>query len=227
VIVKGGAEVRFFLLFIALFAACVLSSCATVAPRTEEPAPKGIPLTQQHERQEAERLNIVEYAESLLGRKDLKSINRWFRNDCSGYVLGVYQTLGYRVRFPVRPPTRQISLLLHHVLYREGLTYTGQSPNIADVVFFTGTVDPGLSKVSHVGIVSGFRQDGTIRILNYTSRGVTVLHMNLDTPSLHRNQDGEVKNDFLRKKITSSDNGKVLSGELFCCFGDLVSYCRL
>jgi hypothetical protein len=219
--------VRLFLLFIALFAACVLSSCATVVPRTEEPARRGILLQQQYERHEAERLKIVEYAESLLGRKDLKSVNRWFRNDCSGYVLGVYQTLGYRVSFPVRPPTRQISLLLHHVLHREGLTYTGQSPNIADVVFFTGTVDPGLSKVSHVGIVSGICQDGTIRVLNYTSAGVTVLHMNLDSPSVHRNQDGEVKNDFLRKKITSSDSGKVLSGELFCCFGDLLSYCTL
>jgi hypothetical protein len=139
--------------------------------------------------------------------------------------LGVYRTLGYRVRLTPNSSTREISLLLHQVLSRDGFIYTSTVPKIADVVFFKGTIDPRVNKVSHVGIVSDINRDGTVRILNYTSKGVTVLHMNLSTPGVHINENGDIKNDFLRKKLSSSDSVKLLSGELFCCFGDLLAHC--
>jgi hypothetical protein len=239
--------VRRCLFLVPVISACLLSSCATVpfreADRDRSGAPRrreaDIPKTARAEadrpangrpelsEQLAGRKQIVEYAESLIGRRDLAKINGWFRNDCSGFVIGVYRTLGYSVRFPPRPPSRQVSLLLHHILYRERLTYSAPPPNIADVVFFSGTVDPGLNKVSHVGIVSSIGDDGTVRVLNYTSRGVTVLNMNLDRPSVHVDEKGAVQNDFLRKRLSAADNGKLLSGELFLCFGDLLTYCQL
>jgi len=215
------------LFFIPVIAACVLSSCASVPSKYERPAQRKTIGRRPVGQQEAVRAQIVEYAASLLGRRDLERINGWFRNDCSGYVIGVFRTLGYRMRFSSNPSTRQISLLLHQVLSRGGYIYTSAVPNIADVVFFTGTVDPRVNKVSHVGIVSDVNRDGTIRILNYTSKGVTVLHMNLSEPGVYLDENGNIKNDFLRKRLSSSDDGKLLSGELFCCFGDLLAYCLL
>jgi len=207
---------RYTFLLVPLFVAVVLTSCVTTP----------VKMGERVDTRKTERQRIVDYAESLLGRKDIASINGWFRNDCSGYVLGVYRTLGYQVRFPSNPHTDKISLLLFHELNRDFLTYTSTLPNKADVVFFRGTIDSSLNKVSHVGIVADSLKDGTIRILNYTSRGVTELRMNLKTPSIHKDEYGTVKNDFIRKK-SSSGNEKLLSGEFFYCFGNLLEHCSL
>ena len=195
----------------------LLSSCIT--------APVKIPESGTSE--EVERLKIVQYAESLLGQKNIVQINGWFRNDCSGYVLGVYRSLGYKVRLLPKSYTRKISLVMYDSLNRRGLTYQIGIPRRADVVFFKGTVAGMGDKVSHVGIVADVLENGTIRILNYTSKGVTELMMNLDYPSIHKDENGTIKNDFLRKKNTYTENEKLLSGELFYSFGDLYRYSSL
>ena len=215
-VASEDVPMRYTFLLVPLFVAVVLTSCVTTP----------VKMGERVDTRKTERQRIVDYAESLLGRKDIASINGWFRNDCSGYVLGVYRTLGYQVRFPSNPHTDKISLLLFHELNRDFLTYTSTLPNKADVVFFRGTIDSSLNKVSHVGIVADSLKDGTIRILNYTSRGVTELRMNLKTPSIHKDEYGTVKNDFIRKK-SSSGNEKLLSGEFFYCFGNLLEHCSL
>ena len=192
-----------FLLFTCLFL-IILSSCVTtplkfsVPDQDEEPA----------------RNEIVQYAESLLGLRDLSQINGWFRNDCSGYVIGVYKTLGYRVKLLPHPYTNKISLALYYSLNKRGLTYTSETPRRADVVFFKGTFDGAGDKVSHVGIVADIFRDGTIRILNYTSKGVTELRMNLVTPNIHKDQSGNVVNDFLKKKKLSLNHKETVKNSL-------------
>jgi len=174
--------------------------------------------------EQAQRTRIVQYAESLLGMRDISQLNRWFRNDCSGYVVGVYRSLGYDVHLVREPNSRLISRALFHSLHTSGMTYSTGSPKPADIVFFQGTIDESRDKVSHVGIVANVLGDETVRILNYTSRGVTELKMNLRYPSTYRDSSGFVLNDFLKKKSPVRENEKLLSGELFYSYGDLLRY---
>ena len=204
-----------FLLFTCLLL-IILSSCVTT--------PLKFTVPDQYD--EPARNEIVQYAESLLGIRDLSQINGWFRNDCSGYVIGVYKTLGYRVKLFPHPYANKISHALYYSLNKRGLTYTSGTPKRADVVFFKGTFDGAGDKVSHVGIVADIFRDETIRILNYTSKGVTELRMNLVTPSIHTDHSGNVVNDFLKKKDSLIENERLLSGELFYSFGDLHRYTR-
>jgi hypothetical protein len=176
--------------------------------------------------EQAQRTRIVQYAESLLGMRDLSHLNRWFRNDCSGYVLGVYRSLGYEVHLVREPNSRLISRALFHSLHTSGMTYSTGSPRPADIVFFQGTIDEARDKVSHVGIVANILDDETVRILNYTSLGVTELKMNLRFPSSYRDSSGFVLNDFLKKKSPERENEKLLSGELFYSYGDLLQYTK-
>jgi hypothetical protein len=170
------------------------------------------------------RNEVVRYAESLKGKKNIAQINKWFRNDCSGFVLGVYRTLGHRITLKPYPHTERITRILFHSLLDSGHTYNQKSPLKADVAFFRGTTEKSNGNISHVGIVTDVLEDGTILILNYTSRGVTELRMNLASPHIHTNEAGVIKNDYLKKKPVNGDGGKLLSGELFYCFGDLMTY---
>jgi hypothetical protein len=205
-------------LIVSLFMLLAFTSCVTVPTKYFGP--------EEVESEYTQRNRIVHYAESLLGMRDISQLNRWFRNDCSGYVLGVYRSLGYDVRLFREPNSRLISRALYHSLHTRGMTYSSGVPKPADVVFFQGTIDEAQEKVSHVGIVANTLDDGTVRILNYTSRGVTELKMNLSFPSTYRDASGFVLNDFLKKKSSERENEKLLSGELFYSYGDLLQYTK-
>jgi hypothetical protein len=176
---------------------------------------------------ENERLEIVKYSRSLLGMRDLTLEGRIFRNDCSGLVLGVYRKFGYDVRLIKQRESKSISHRLYETLLAHGLVYNGRQPNRADIVFFKGTTKNSGNFVSHVGIVDKIMNDGTVKIINYTSKGVTELRMNLSVPNVHQDEFGRVKNDFLKKKSPQVENEKLLAGELFFCYGDLLKYTTL
>jgi hypothetical protein len=206
-----------------IFAGLLLTSCVTAPiqrPRPVEPSA-------QVETGERERLEIVEYTRSLLGMKYLKGERGIFRNDCSGLVLGVFRNFGYEIELIESNESNSISHRLYETLETHGLVYKGRSPKRADVVFFKGTTKNSGDLVSHVGIVDEVLDDGTVKILNYTSRGVTELRMNLDFPHVHQDESGVVKNDFLKKKSTQVANEELLAGELFFCYGDLLKYATL
>ncbi|NTV75785.1 MAG: hypothetical protein HGA66_16470, partial [Holophaga sp.] len=59
---------------------------------------------------------IVGYARSLLGRKDLEKSNPRFRNDCSGYVLGVFEETGHAVDLDSAPSSRTLSDTIYRAL---------------------------------------------------------------------------------------------------------------
>jgi hypothetical protein len=161
---------------------------------------------------EARRLAIVEYTRSLLGKKDLAKENSEFRN---GYEID----LGHARR------GRTLSDALYRALHERGFTYVRFRPHPADLVFFKGTTGKSGDVVTHVGIVDGVLRDGTVVIVHYSSGSVSELRMNLLNPSVHRDVDGNVLNDFLRRKPPHSREGeKLLSGELFFSFGDALAY---
>ncbi len=190
----------------------VISSCVAPAVRT--------PL---HPGQEfRERDEIVRYALSHIGLKDLTGENESFRNDCSGFVIGVYESSGYHINVQ-QVAHRRISEALYRGLRISGLTYINRVPQKADVVFFTNTTDDRRSRISHMGIVADTLRNGTVLIVHYGSAGVSEMRMNPGHPHLHMNGDGVVLNDFLKNRPKGGGGG-ILSGELFYSYGDLYTY---
>ncbi len=201
----------------------LLTSCVTAPVQKPQP----VQPTGPADIGARERLKIVDYSHSLLGKKDLTVERAIFRNDCSGLVLGVYQALGHEVRLNENTWTTSVSHRLFETLEAHGLVYFEPPAKQAVVVFFKKTTEESGDNVSHVGIVDEILEDGTIKILNYTSGGVTELRMNLVTPHLHQDENGNVKNDFLKKRSPLKENEELLAGELFFCFGDLLKYTAL
>lgn len=188
----------------------LLSSCAAVPVRMGE-SPS-----------EQDREEIVRYAEGLIGYSDLTAVNGYYRNDCSGFVIGVYESLGYSVKLDPQRGARRISELLYRTLRARGYTYTYEEPGKGDAVFFMGTIPGSANRISHMGMVVDVLSDGTVIIVHYGSKGVGTIRMNLYHPHIHI-RNGNVINDFLRKS-DSSPSAQRLSGELFYSFGDLYAY---
>ncbi len=192
----------------------LLSSCA--AP----PVRIGKSVSVQRERRE----EIVTYAEGLIGYRDLTKANGNYRNDCSGFVLGVYRSLGYNVQPEDRRGNWRTTELLYRTLRSRGYTYTYEEPRKGDVVFFKGTFRGSENRISHMGMVTDLLKDGTVVIIHYSSKGVGEIRMNLSHPHAYKGRDGQVINDFLRKSGSGTASVPKLSGELFYAFGDLYAY---
>jgi len=199
---------RLFLPFIMLL--FLVSACATVPRQT---------VTFTDDAKERDR--IVECAESLLGKKDLETLGSGFRSDCSGYIVGVYRTLGYRFSLEPQPGDRSVAQSLFWTLQKRNLLYSSRRPKKADLVFFKGTTDKRRYRVSHVGLVASVNEDGTVLILHYSSKGVSELRMNLRRPDSHKGKIGRIINDFLKR-----GSGDRLSGQLFFTYGDLFVHAK-
>ncbi len=202
--------IRLYYLVFIIMLIILVGGCATVPERI---SPTFV--------NENERARIVEYAKSLLGKEDLEQVGSEFRSDCSGYVVGVYKRLGYKLVLEPQPGDSSVAQSLFWMLVRRNLVYRNRRPKEADLVFFKGTTDRRRYRISHVGLIAFVGEDETILILHYSSEGVSELRMNLRMPSIHKGKRGHVLNDFLRK-----EPGDRLSGQLFSSYGDLLKYVK-
>jgi hypothetical protein len=190
----------------------LLASCATF----REPVPTG---------SGADRDRVVEEARSFVGIRDLRRVDPHFaRNDCAGYVMGVYKRLGYTFDLTYYRGVHGVAETLYRNLRDRGLTRFNGRPRKGDAVFFTGTVPGGANRITHMGLVADVEDDGTVMILHYESKGVTEIKMNLRRPRDHRDENGDVINHFIRRKPKGNMNVPLLSGELFYSYGDLFSF---
>ena len=204
--------------FVPLFLA---SACATVTrPPAADLRSEEKMSSDRRSFEGEERSRIAAYAESLLGETRLEPHGRRFRSDCSGYVVGVFRSLGYRVVIEPSPNDSSISQALFYTLQQSRLVYKDRRPGIGDLAFFKGTTEKRRYRISHIGIVTGVGEDGTVEIVHYTdSGGVQTLRMNLRASGEHKNSEGRVINDFLKK-----GPGDKLSGQLFYAYGNLHRY---
>jgi hypothetical protein len=201
---------------IVILAACAsLVSCVTVQDTVVT-------------RTAVDRDRVVTEARSLVGTRDLRRIDRVFRrNDCAGYVLGVYERLGYSFDLTYYRGTRSVSATLYRNLREEGLTTFNGRPRKGDAVFFTGTVPGGANRITHMGLVAAVEEGGDVTILHYENKGVTEIKMNLRRPRDHRDDEGVVINHYIRKKPRGNKNIPLLSGELFHSYGDLFVFAEM
>jgi len=169
------------------------------------------------------RQALVDYAKSQLGVKRLSEMDGRFKNDCSGYVNGVYALMGRKIKYKYVRQGRPLSESLYLTLNDKNLAYSDMPPRPADAVFFKNTLENSYDKITHVGLVEEVQDDGTIIVLHYGSGRVSRLKMNLRHPYDHKNDRGEIINDYLRKG-GERQSREDLAGALYFKYGDLFRY---
>ncbi len=168
---------------------------------------------------------LVARAASMLGhRAAFTWSGERFQADCSGFVAWVYQAEGIPLRrlwARAAPDERSAVVGVYLAARAWGTVFGGggEWPRPGDLVFFRDTYDRNRDgrfddPFTHVGIVDGIDEDGTITFVHRGSRGVARGAMNLARPSERRDGDGRELNSILRRGKTPAD-GSTLAGRLF------------
>lgn len=195
-----------------MFLPCMLAACsAHYASRREVPQEE---LT--------ERQAIVQYAAGLVGTLDLRPLGNGYKNDCSGFVGGVYRAHGREIEYRHVHRGRSLSESLYKTLWERDLVFTEHEPSPADVVFFRNTTENSYADdITHVGLVEGVGADGTVSIIHYSSGSVNRIRMNLRHPRERTDASGQVINHYVRRSASGSPRRDYLAGNLFAGYGDL------
>ena len=139
-----------------------------------------------------------------------------FRDDCSGFVEGVYSKADIALEGS--------SADLWETAHEMGVFHERSVPWIGDVVFFentwdrngNGRVDDG---ITHVGIVVGTSADGTVSVVHRGGSGISSLTMNLQHRDEATGSDGRVWNDNIRRPNRKDPKGtRYGAGELWSGF---------
>ena len=117
---------------------------------------------------------------------------------------------------------------LHETFKRRGRIYHATRPAVGDVIFFHNTFDRNGDQrnndwYTHIGLVEGVEEDGTIHVLSYREGKVDSFVLNLEHPSVERKKGGKVWNESIRPRSgRDAAFTQYLGGELFAGFGSLL-----
>lgn len=122
-----------------------------------------------------------------------------FRFDCSGFIAAVYWVSDIVVF------DKQASLdtsgvrTIYKTLDDYNKIYTGNNPNIGDIVMFDNTTRTP-KPLSHCGLVVDLDNNGTVTFIHSTvSKGLVLGYMNLNNPSSYKNKEGHIINSYLKR----------------------------
>lgn len=137
-----------------------------------------------------------------------------FREDCSGFVCAVAEASGLAL-----PAS---TAALWELAERAGAVHHRREPSPGDLAFFDDTYDRNRNgrlddPLSHVGVVVAVLPDGTAEVAHVSSsKGRTLLRVNLHRPHDHTDEEGRVLNDWLRARTGRDPRATAyLSGELW------------
>ncbi len=166
---------------------------------------------------------IVERAQELLGTRDLRPLGNCFKNDCSGFVHGVYQMSGRKIEYRHLRKGRSLSESLYRTLRDRNLTFSEWPPRPGDAAFFWNTVaSSGAGEgITHLALVERVDPDGTVTLIHYSSGRVGRMKMNLKYPRERTDASGRVINDYVRRSESGSPRRDYLASNLFAAYGDL------
>jgi len=181
-----------------------------IVPRIErkKTAPRKSKKQQELER----KISVV--ARSFLGARTLKHKGKVFRYDCSGFVTAVYHKVG----IPLSGSTKTM-----HALAKKKRSWRG-SPQVGDVAFFNNTHDRNKNgrfddPLTHVAVVEYIEPNGRLTLIHLGNKGVKRMYMNLNTPSVYKDENGEIQNSYLRYRKSKKDKSPRLAGQLSNGFG--------
>jgi hypothetical protein len=213
------------LFIIATIASVTLVGCAmrpTEHPRAS--APEARPCCRSVELAPS-RIAIVRTAAKLVGAKTIESKGRHIAYDCAGVTRAIFLKHGIDLYdSSANDPEANGVRLIHAHIRQQGTFHQGPVVHPGDLVFFDNTWDfNGDGKVNdpltHVGIVERQEPDGTVVFISRVAGAVERYRMNLALPHIHKTANGQILNDYLRRKddIDPANTG-YLTGELFAQF---------
>lgn len=135
-------------------------------------------------------------------------------SDCSGFVCAASVEAGGRL-----PSSTQA---LWELAVAQGAVHRRHRPDPGDLAFFDDTWDRNGNgrlddPLTHVGVVVGVLADGTVEVAHVSSsKGRSLLRLNLDRPGDASDEEGRVLNDYLRRRARRDPRAtKYLAGELW------------
>jgi len=237
---RGWLYVRSLWLAAAL--TCVLAGCATGAPiggrhfyveryepfarpgaTRQIPAPAERPAASISVASGA-RDTAVGTAQSLLGKHQIVVRGKRYGDDCTSFVLALYEPLGVNLLTEALPGDNGVTAMWRFAS-NHGRIFEGGRPIPGDLVFFKETYDRNRDGqtndgLTHIGLVEDVEADGTVLVIHRVARGVVRYRMNLSSPTQVRTAAGKRVNDWLRTEAPGSRPR--LTAELFAGFATLL-----
>jgi len=197
---------------------------SSAAPGEERPAP-GDAGPHAPDAYDELSARLAARAATMLGHRAAFTLGvERFQADCSGFVAWVYQAEGIPLRrlwTRAAPDERSAVAATYFAARSWGVVFGGggEWPRPGDLVFFRDTYDRNRDgrfddPFTHVGIVEGIDEGGTVTFLHRGSRGVARGAMTLARPSERRDEEGRELNSILRRGKAPAD-GSNLAGRLF------------
>ncbi|MGA9526083.1 MAG: NlpC/P60 family protein [Myxococcaceae bacterium] len=155
-----------------------------------------------------------------VGLSSLRKVSRRVPDDCSGLVRLAYLEAG----LPLAPSEGKRGDNMTTALWRR-VDRLGAlriaDPKPGDLVFFSETYDRNRDGrrndgLTHIGIVEEVLANGTVVFIHRGDNGVKRSRMNLLDGARHKDENGEVLNDWLRRR--DRKHRAYLAGELLTGF---------
>lgn len=164
---------------------------------------------------------IARTAAGYLGKRTVVAGGKRYPNDCVGFVRAVYAAHGVDLFADGGKPGDNGVTWVWRYASKNGKV-RNDAPRIGDIVFFRETYDRNRDGrvndgLTHIGIVDGIDENGTVTVVHRVDRGVVRYRMNLAKPRVRKDpKTGRVLNDYLRERGRNR-----LAGELFAGFATL------
>jgi cell wall-associated NlpC family hydrolase len=166
---------------------------------------------------------MVSRASALVGRHSLGSSAhaQGLPNDCTGFVRLAYLEAGVDLMDSAQSPNGSGVEAIYRRARAMGAVHRRALPQRGDLVFFRETYDRNRDGrrndgLTHIGIVEDAEDDGTVIFLHRANSGVRRSRLNLRLAHVHRDTQGRLLNDYLRKQAHRTR--AYLTGELFSGF---------
>ncbi|MES0488729.1 MAG: CHAP domain-containing protein [Leptospirales bacterium] len=220
----------FIFLFSLVFSLTYLHAGASGSSGSSETTSR-LPGTEIQTEQSDIRLKIREVSQSLLGKSGpyLYLNGKKYINDCSGMVRAVFDNIGIDVfseasQFP--SGTNGVEII-YKTYRRQSWQNSSRTPKTGDLIIFNNTYDKNDNgrwddKYTHVSVVTGVEENGSIVYIHHVSKGIQRYRMNLNKKGIYM-EGGVLFNDFLRRRPSSdNDRTKYLSDNMFFAYVDVV-----
>ena len=218
------------LLFMAIGAICLLTSCASFRQSRANHGPTSDGISQDSG---AMRSTIVTQARTMLGQKPDARFTlqgRSFTLDCIGTVSAAFWGAGYDIQRDFGKYAGNGVSRLFASCQAWGSLKKLKTARPGDIVFWENTYDrngDGIrynDGITHAGIVVAVDDDGTVQYLHESvTRGVALAWFNLQHPDVAFSPDGKLWNSpmYLGASFNKKNNPpRWLSGDLWTGFGD-------
>lgn len=220
-----GDDLRLLFIMMAIAAATLVGCATPLVEHSRSAEPEVRPCCRSVTAVPSRRA-VARTAANLVGAKTIAINGRTIGYDCAGVTRAIFLRHGIDLYEggPTDPRANGVRLIYEHVR-RYGRLHRGPTVQPGDLVFFDNTWDfNGDGKLNdpltHVGVVEQIESDGTVVFISRVADAIARYRMNLAFPHIHKNAEGRIHNDFIRRKLPSDPPRMTrLTGQLFSSFG--------